>query len=245
MTQNKVAVITPYYKESVDILRKCHESVMQQTVPCDHIMVSDGFPCEAVHDWSVKHIVLPSAHGDFGNIARGLGGVFAAQGGYQFIAYLDADNWYEKNHIESLMNVYVKERPNICSSLRQFYTNERVKINQLSEQLENSHQHIDTNCMMIHQSAFKHLDAWLKIPKELSIVGDRVFYQLLLKVGCRFAFTDMRTVCYTTLYKNHYLAVGLPVPAEAKEISNDFKKFLGTIEGINLCAEQLHFLPRL
>jgi glycosyltransferase involved in cell wall biosynthesis len=243
MSQNKVAVITPYYKESVDILRKCHDSVMAQNLACDHIMVADGYPCKEIENWPIQHIALPSSHGDYGNIARGLGGIFAAQHNYEFIAYLDADNWYKPNHIESLVTLQNSTQLEICSSLREFYTDQGVCINGLFEQSENTHKHIDTNCLLIHRNAFKYLDVWLKIPKELSVVGDRIFYKNLLRNGAHFAFSDLRTVCYTTLYKIHYLAARLPLPTNAKEISSDYKKYLATLDGINQCLEKLHFLP--
>ncbi|MCW9040229.1 MAG: tetratricopeptide repeat protein, partial [Rhodospirillales bacterium] len=40
----KVAVITPYYGEDLEILKRCHDSVATQTHPCTHFMVADGRP---------------------------------------------------------------------------------------------------------------------------------------------------------------------------------------------------------
>jgi glycosyltransferase involved in cell wall biosynthesis len=245
MTQNKVAVITPYYKESVDILRKCHDSVMAQNLACDHIMVADGYPCEEIANWKIQHIVLPSSHGDYGNTARGLGGIFAAQHNYEFIAYLDADNWFKPHHIESLVTLQNSTQFEVCASLREFYTDQGVCMNGLFEKAENTHQHIDTNCLLIHRKAFQHLNFWLKIPMPLSVIGDRVFYQGLLRAGYRFSHSDLRTICYRTLYKVHYSALGLPVPDNAKEISSNFKNYLRSIQGIQACVESLGFIPRV
>ena len=70
-TQLRVAVITPYYLEPLEVLRNCYESVLSQTFPCTHFMVADGHPCEEVSSWAVEHIILPKPHHDLGNTARG------------------------------------------------------------------------------------------------------------------------------------------------------------------------------
>jgi glycosyltransferase involved in cell wall biosynthesis len=240
-----VAVITPYYKESEDILKQCYESVISQTFPCDHFFIADGHPNPALANWSIKHLVLPSAHGDLGNVARGIGGLYAAHQNYDFIAYLDADNWYSTNHIESLISLYQSKKVDVCASLRKFYTNQGECMDDFSEASENDHRHVDTNSMLIHRHAFQHLDLWLKIPKSLAIVGDRVFYQGLLRADYRFAYSDLRTICYRTLYKVHYLSAGLPLPIDAKEITSDFRKYLHSIQGMQTCVDQLGFIPRV
>ena len=38
----KPAVITPYYRETLETLRRCHDSVQAQTVKTTHILVADG-----------------------------------------------------------------------------------------------------------------------------------------------------------------------------------------------------------
>src|SRR4051794_26673695 len=100
----KIAVVTPYYKESPAVLRQCHESVLRQSYACRHILVSDGYPAPYFDDAKdAIHIKLPQAHGDNGNTPRAMGGVLADRQGFDAVAYLDADNWYEPNHIESMV----------------------------------------------------------------------------------------------------------------------------------------------
>jgi hypothetical protein len=36
----RVTVVTPYYIEALDVLRRCHQSVAQQSYPCRHVMVA-------------------------------------------------------------------------------------------------------------------------------------------------------------------------------------------------------------
>jgi hypothetical protein len=69
----RVAVVTPYLREDIGVLRRCHESVLAQSHPCTHIMVADGLPKSAVGTWQVSHIVLPQSHGDAGDAARLIG----------------------------------------------------------------------------------------------------------------------------------------------------------------------------
>src|SRR5579871_2244121 len=98
----KVAVVTPYYKESPEVLRKCHESVLAQTHKCDHFLVADGHPSPLFANHP-HHIILPHANGDNGNTPRAIGGLLAESQGYDAVAYLDADNWYEPTHIANLV----------------------------------------------------------------------------------------------------------------------------------------------
>ena len=38
----KIAIITPYFKESLDILEQCYNSVLEQEVNTDHYFIADG-----------------------------------------------------------------------------------------------------------------------------------------------------------------------------------------------------------
>ncbi|MDP9413866.1 MAG: hypothetical protein M3Q08_07205 [Pseudomonadota bacterium] len=72
----KVAVVTPYYREPLETLERCHESVRRQPHSCTHFMVADGHPRAEVNSWpDVQHFALPVSHGDYGNTPRSIGGV--------------------------------------------------------------------------------------------------------------------------------------------------------------------------
>ena len=73
----KLAVVTPYHKESAEILLRCHESILNQTISCTHILVSDGHPLPEVDRWEARHIKLPYAHGDYGDMAKSVGAMEA------------------------------------------------------------------------------------------------------------------------------------------------------------------------
>ena len=48
MTEPKIAVITPYYKEPLDVLEECHASVRSQGDHVTHFMIADGHATETV-----------------------------------------------------------------------------------------------------------------------------------------------------------------------------------------------------
>src|SRR5262245_25755535 len=116
----RIAVITPYYKEPTEVLYQCHASVLQQEVPCDHFMVADGFPNPEVANWKVRHVILPTAHADVGNMPRSVGSLLADSEGYDFIAHLDADNWYQPNHVSSLLKLHEETKAPVCCSWRTY-----------------------------------------------------------------------------------------------------------------------------
>jgi glycosyltransferase involved in cell wall biosynthesis len=117
----RIAVVTPYYKETTAILRQCHDSVLNQTYPCQHILVSDGHP-NGLFDNSetALHITLPNASADNGNTPRAMGRIFAEQRGFDAVAYLDADNWFDPIHIETLVAAQEMSCSPIAASRRKF-----------------------------------------------------------------------------------------------------------------------------
>ena len=60
----RVAVITPYYKESLTLLEQCHQSVQAQSEPCLHVLVADGQRRRRINHWQAEHVRLPRSHGD-------------------------------------------------------------------------------------------------------------------------------------------------------------------------------------
>ena len=102
----KIAVVTPYNKENDDILRQCHVSVLRQSYPCTHILVADGHPKSLFDEPKTMHVILPQANGDMGNTPRAIGGILADAYGFDAVAYLDADNWYDPSHIEGLITAH-------------------------------------------------------------------------------------------------------------------------------------------
>jgi len=239
----KIAVITPYYKEPIEVLSQCHESVKAQSVSADHFFIADGFPNQELMNWDIKHVSLHQSHADNGNTPRGIGSVLADVEGYDFISYLDADNWFHPGHLDSLVSLWTKSKANICFSLRTYHTIDGIKLD-IREVLDFSFQHIDTSCYLIHRSAFEALDIWTKMPKQLSPICDRIFLLALRNKRYKFATTKSQTVAFRSQYKEHYQAAKIPAPENTKEnIAKESLEWISTKEGMREASKRLGFIP--
>ena len=141
----KVAVITPYFNTSLEWLQKCHLSVKAQTHPCTHFIVSDGQPYNAVDSWDAQHIKLPVNISDYGDTPRGVGSVAAIGQGFDAIAYLDADNWYDPEHINILMSLHKKTGAAVVTSARNLHRLDGTLLGKCFE--VDGKLFVDTNCL--------------------------------------------------------------------------------------------------
>ena len=213
----KIAVVTPYYKESSAILRQCHESVLHQTYSCRHILVSDGHPASFFDNSpNIEHIKLPAANADNGNTPRAIGGMFAEHNGFDAVAYLDADNWYDPDHIETMLAACEANPTPLVASKRKFCDLQGNPL-PVTEKDEETNNHVDTSCWLIFRPAFHLLRTWL-MPKELSPVCDRIFFHKVVYDRLPIAATNRRTVNFRTQYSLHYQAAGLSPPPGAKTV---------------------------
>jgi glycosyltransferase involved in cell wall biosynthesis len=206
----KVAVITPYYKESLDVLEKCHSSVLNQTIQCQHVLVADGFPKIEIENWNVHHIILPIAHNDIGSTPRLIGSYHAIGLGFNAIAFLDADNWYQNDHIESLLNLYENTKAAFLSSSRMLCRIDgsvMAPCNQTDPET-----FIDTNCMMFTTNGFGILANWVLMPEYAHLIGDRVMLHLVKESGVIRAHSGLCTVFYRCSKEGIYRALGEIIP---------------------------------
>ena len=245
----RLAVITPYFQEPDNVLVQCHESVLRQTVSCTHFLIADGHP-RGLFDKSqnTMHMTLPMANADYGNTPRALGGMAAEAYGFDAVAYLDADNWYEPDHIANLLKEHDRTQNPLITCKRKFYDLAGCLL-AVQEPDENTNSHVDTNCWLIIRPAFSMLRVWL-MPKPLSPLGDRVFLKKALHDRFQITMTDYRTVAYRTLHAAHYLAAGAPVPDNAKafDVGGVFQtasSYLCSIDGVVEITRALGFYPRI
>lgn len=210
----KVAVITPYYKEPAHTLRRCHDSVSVQSYPCTHFMIADGNPNAAVGDWPVEHLVLPKAHGDYGNTPRALGAISALNQGFDAFAFLDADNWYAPDHVESLVAACRETGTKAAFASRHVVLPSGEEIQVGGEGALAGH--VDTNCIFLTADIAFLLPVWAMMDPSLAAVGDRVLLAVLHQRGVAAVETGKKTVFYESRWAVHYQMAGLPVPADAK-----------------------------
>jgi glycosyltransferase involved in cell wall biosynthesis len=240
----KIAVITPYYKESIEVLRQCHESVLSQSLPATHFFIADGFPQAELGQWDIKHISLPQGHDDNGDTPRGIGGILAEVEGYDFVAYLDADNWFHPNHLSSLMEEMEKTGADITCSFRTMHAMDGSELLGVQDSDETSLEHVDTSCYLINRNAFEALEVWLRIPKMLSPICDRIFYMYLKHKKFKLAYTKNKSAAFRSQYKIHYQMAGIVPPSNLKEnVAGEAFQWMLTIEGLKETVNKLGFIP--
>lgn len=207
----RVAVITPYHREDLAELQRCHASVQSQTFAVRHIMVADGLPRAELDTWDILHVKLERGHADFGDTPRARGGIRAAEAGFDAVAYLDADNALRPRHIESLIAAHLATAAPVCYSGR---TLELPGGQQVPVRLPDDAQgHVDTSCLLLARPAFQMLDFWERYPRQLSVIGDRVFLRALRARGFTPACSGALTARYTIRDSAVVAAMGAPLVA--------------------------------
>jgi hypothetical protein len=109
-------------------LRRCIESVKEQTVKCRHYVYVNGLKWmlpahEIIQEFPhINAMYLPEETGDCG-YGHSMSGVFAAAPFLtesDFIFYLNDDDFYDSNHVESLVCLMQDEKLGWAYSLRRF-----------------------------------------------------------------------------------------------------------------------------
>src|SRR5688572_19646925 len=113
----RIAVVTAYCHEPIDVILRCHKSVSDQDLPATHFLVSDGHPIEEIDSWNVVHVRLPFC-GDYGDTPRAVGAALAAAAHHEAVAFLDADNWFETEHLRTLMSLQERTKAAVVTATR-------------------------------------------------------------------------------------------------------------------------------
>ena len=210
------AIVTPYYQETRDVLEHCIRSVREQTVATDHFLVADGFALDWIDDAGVRHIRLDRSHEDFGGTPRGIGAMIAASEGYQAIGFLDADCWLEADHVEYCLALAEQAGPNGCDYVVALRHERRPDGTIMNVRQVPPEKHVDTNCFFFLPTGFHVLPVWSSIPRQVSIVGDRLFYKAVKANSFRPVVATRKTVNYTCMWELIYWAMGENPPQGAK-----------------------------
>lgn len=193
-TQPRVAVITPYYNESREIILNCNRSVINQSYPCTHVLIADGLPQSHVADMNAHHVILPLNHSDIGSTPRLIGCYHAIGLGFDAVAFLDADNWIAPNHIELLIQAHIESEASFLSSGRWLchIDGSPMAICPFTD----PDKFIDTNCMLFMRKAFPLLHHWVLMPKYGHLIGDRIMLHHVRLSGITRKHVDIPTVFY-------------------------------------------------
>jgi hypothetical protein len=214
--KSRFAIVTPYYKEGRDLLQRCIDSVKAQEIPCDHIVVADGFPQDWIDCEPVRHMKLDQNHADYGNTPRGVGSLLAAAEGYEGIGLLDADNWYDPNHVK----VCIEAAETCSDGIRHCdYVIARRRIRHVNGAVlptEFETGFADTNCFFLLPGSYSVIPCWALMPRQVAPLCDKVFHRALTERAMRCVrVADKVTVNYYCLWRQYYIGLGLRPPPEA------------------------------
>lgn len=223
----RVAVVTPYWKESTEVLERNHKSVMAQT-HCDlvHYMIQDGNPFNSVGvlaGWDITHVQLPHC-GDYGDTPRLVGCALADAAGVDAIVLLDADCWLEPEHVANMVKSMQETGAAIVTCPRSLWRMDGTEMGVDSE--SNGIHFNDTNCYLVSREAFYLFRQWGLKDRKLCIVDDRVFWKAVQESGLKITRNPTATVNYPTSFAFHYEVAGEKVPDGAKVIvgsGSDYK----------------------
>lgn len=216
-----VAVVTPYYREPLEKLERCHASVLRQThADVTHIMVADGFPRPEVNDWPrCQHIPLPLSHADSGDAPRLIGCASAAAQAFDAVLLLDADNWFQPDHIETLLRVQQRHAALVVTCARRLLRPDNGELLGLCTESD-GRRFNDTNCYLVMEQAFSLFAAWglrtQQVTRSIGGLGDCLFWDAVSKSNAHRVHSPLATVNYETSFAIHYLSRKLPLPDFAK-----------------------------
>lgn len=216
----RLAVITPYYQETDDQLARCHDSVIrQQNVDVRHFMIADGWPKTYCQRADIEHLILPTCHRDAGATPRSIAAISAFSQGYDAIAFLDADCWYEPVHLELMTRTLNHAAADAVVATRSIYdsNNDLLYVDRVESNGVNM---VDTNCMFLTRRALPFLAAWIT-EKKHALISDRIFWQACLTGGLRMIRCDNPTVGYVTKWAWHYQYANKPIPPNTVWLDQD------------------------
>lgn len=212
----KVAVVTPYYNEDLDILVRCVKSVQHQTYICKHILVSDGKPNDWVDTWKeIEHITLPTSHKDAGATPRALGALSAFSRGYDAVAFLDVDNTYEPTHIENMIKTCKEFNCHVVSATRNIRSSYNEQFLYVDNIESNGKEFCDTNCLFLTRAVMLFMSYWIT-NKDVSLAGDRIFWNIIVnnsnitRLHC-----NVPTVNYYTKWAWHFKQANVEIPGDS------------------------------
>jgi glycosyltransferase involved in cell wall biosynthesis len=213
----KIGVVTPVYQTPRPWLSQCLAGVRAQTVPCTHFLVNDGDDSLCATDFpEAEFLQLPRPHADNGNAARAVGSVSAIARGFDAIAYLDADNWFETDHLQRLVELHQRTGAAVCTAARNLVDLEGRLLGRCPE--VDGEKFADTSSLFFTRAAFGLVAVWYRMPHALTPICDRVVWKAVLEGGYSRAHSNAATVNFRTGYRAHYTHFGKTPPSGSKHV---------------------------
>lgn len=179
-------------------VRETIESVKSQTYPCQHYIFIDGIEWPefvALKDYNVKWCRLPVKTGGNGMMNGGICAASAYLVQEDYICWLDDDNTFDPDHIETLVKAI--EGKAYAHSLRKLLNPDGTFYDY--DDFESLGQYtgfVDLNCYFMDRNiAVQIAPLWYRTTGEL-MVGDRFVYEALKRNNLPFGETGKYTVNY-------------------------------------------------
>lgn len=213
--EKPAVVITPSLGK--DCLKKAIDSVLKQTYSnLHHLIVADGQEYYNIikdmvknnyfHQNDLNKITISCA--PF-NTGKGLGNTQGFYGhriyaGYShlvnhdYVLFLDDDNWWESNHVQSLVDLCEEKELNFTHSLRKVYTNDKYLADDCCEAIGRWPVVWFGNQYLVDTSSYCFNRDWLKLVAHIwhwSWGGDRRFF-MSIKDHARYETTGLHTLNY-------------------------------------------------
>lgn len=207
--EKSAVVITPTVGQVS--LKKAIESVKNQTYGnLQHLVVADGLDyLKKIEDLNLKSdnkLVITSTHF---NTGKGLGNnqgfyghrIYAGYShlvNHDYVLFLDDDNWWEPNHVQSLIELCDDKNLNFAHSLRKVYTNGKYLADDCCEAIGRWPVVWFGNQYLVDTSSYCFDRDWLKIVSHIwhfGWGGDRRFF-MSVKDHARYETTGLHTLNY-------------------------------------------------
>lgn len=206
---SNILVITPT-TGSIELVDAIH-SVRDQTIPVDHLVVCDGNKFKE----ETKHIVnkicegsgaeacyLPYNTGGGGFYGHRIMAGFSHLVNHDYVLFLDQDNWFEPNHVETMVKEIERFNLDWCYSLRKIFDkNKNFICDDNCESLGRWPTWVNENAFLIDSSSYCFKTSFLKQVGYVWDHGwgaDRRFYTILkdLFKHQNYTCTGNHTLCY-------------------------------------------------
>lgn len=190
MKKNKISIVVPIYKVPEKFLRRCIESLMNQTLKnIEIVLVDDESPdncgkiCDEYHAKDSRIRVLHQKNKGLSGARNS--GVNASNG--DWITFVDGDDFIELDMCEKLYNAIEDDIDIICCGVIKDYGSKLVKYNyeNLYENNKKYLTHEDLNYMRDMLLNFNGNNAWAyaKLIKKELIVTNHVYHDEKLRQG--------------------------------------------------------------
>lgn len=216
----KIAMITPFYKESYEVLRRCHYSVKNQTYKdTTHLLVSDGTHNSLIAGWKGEYFSLPESHHDAGATPRALAAISAFSRGYDAVGFIDADNWIDSDHVERMVDTMKGSQSSGVIATRRIHDLDGKEM-YIDRVESNGNNMVDTNCMFLNRDSLHLMTYWVTDPSQ-RLWSDRHFWNVVQQSKLKIANCLKPTVAYCSKWAWHYEHAGREPPPDSVWIDQD------------------------